>query len=311
MTSEPKAIDTSVLQLVGNTPLMWIPYTACPNVKIFAKLEWYNPSGSVKDRAAAAIILDALAKDKLKGKVLLDASSGNTGIAYAMMCASLGVPLELALPDNASEERKLILKNYGVNLHYTSPLEGTDGAQKVAAHLANTHPDKYYYADQYNNPNNWNAHYMTTGPEIWSQTGEAITHFVTGLGTSGSFVGTSRFLKEKGVHCRAVHPDSPMHGLEGWKHMETALVPGIYDATIADSNTEVGTEVAFQYAKAATEYLGLMLSPSAAANLVAAIELAKEIESGTVVTLFPDNGMKYLRDSFWGDDTYKIENPFR
>jgi len=301
---------TSILELVGNTPLLKIQQTRVKNVDVFAKLEWFNPSGSVKDRAAAAMILDGLERGLLKDKILIDATSGNTGIAYATFGAVLGIPIELALPDNASEERKMIVKNLGVKLHLTSPLEGTDGAQNVVAELVKNNPNKYYYPNQYDNDNNWKAHYHSTGPEIWEQSNQKVTHFVTGLGTTGTFVGTSRFLKEKGVTCISVQPNSPMHGLEGWKHLETAIVPGIYDATIADGSKVVDTEKAYQYARAATKYLGLLLSPSAAANLIAALEVAETLESGTVVTVFPDNGMKYLKDKFWRDDAYIIKNPF-
>jgi cysteine synthase B len=247
----------------------------------------------------------------LDGKVLLDATSGNTGIAYAMLGASLGVPVSLTLPSNASEERKAILASYGATIHFTSPLEGTDGAQGEVKNLMEAHPGKYYCPDQYNNENNWKAHFSTTGPEIWSQTKGDVTHFLAGLGTTGTFVGTSRFLKEKGVTCWSVQPDSPMHGLEGWKHLETALVPGIYDADVADEQTVVSTESAFQMAIAASKFLGLHISPSAGANLASSLNLVKNISSGVVVTIFPDNALKYLREPFWSDHDYLIENPFR
>ncbi len=301
---------TKIFDLVGNTPLIEIQYFNSKVVPIYAKCEWYNPSGSVKDRAAANMVKEALKGGLLKDKILIDATSGNTGIAYAMIGASLNITTELALPENASEERKLILKNYGVKLHLTSAMEGTDGAQRFVKELVKKNPDKYFYPDQYNNEHNWKAHYKGTGPEIWSQTNQKVTHYIAGLGTTGTFIGTSRFLQEKGVHCTAVHPDNPMHGLEGWKHMETAIVPGIYDTNVADHNVEVSTEKAFQYAKAATQFLGLMISPSAAANLVAAMDLAQTLDSGAIVTVFPDNAMKYLKDAFWSDDDYTIENPF-
>lgn len=316
----------TILDLVGNTPLIEIQHPYQDKVNVFAKCEWYNPSGSVKDRAAANMVQDALSKGQLEGKVLIDATSGNTGIAYAMIGAALGIPVELALPENASEERKLILRNYGVTLHLTNAMEGTDGAQRAVKTIVENNPDKYFYPDQYNNDNNWKAHYKHTGPEIWQQTNQSVTHYVAGLGTTGTFCGTSRFLQEKGVHCIAVHPDNPMHGLEGWKHMETAIVPGIYDETIADENVEISTEKAFQYAKAASKYLGLMISPSAAANLAVAVDLAQKLANThagsaerpkvstknkpTIVTIFPDNAMKYLKDTFWSDHDYDIENPF-
>ncbi|MBT5856344.1 cysteine synthase family protein [bacterium] len=300
----------SLLDRIGNTPLREIPYPKSDKVRVFAKLEWCNPSGSVKDRAAANMIQDALEKGQLEGKTLIDATSGNTGIAYAMLGASLGIPIELALPENASKERQLILRNYGAKIHLTSAMEATDGSQRFVEQLVNENPDKYFYPDQYNNPNNWGVHVKTTGPEIWRQTDEKITHFIAGLGTTGTFVGTSRYLQPKGVTCISVQPNTPMHGLEGWKHMETAIVPGIYDNTIADSTMTADTEQAFRLAKAASKYLGLMLSPSAAANLSVAFDLADQIGSGTIVTTFADNGMKYLQDAFWTNDDYNISNPF-
>lgn len=301
---------TSLIEMVGNTPLYQIPYPKNKNITLYAKLEYHNPSGSVKDRAASFIIKDALKTGKLNKKILIDATSGNTGIAYAMYGASLGIPIELALPENASPERILILKNYGAKLHLTSPLEATDGSQRYVADLVADNPKKYFYADQYNNENNWKSHLETTAPEIWSQTNGEITHFIAGLGTTGTFCGTSRYLQPKGVSCIAVHPDNPIHGLEGWKHLETAIVPGIYDPKIADNNVTVSTESAFSFAKASANYLGLMISPSAAANLKAAMDLAKTLKEGIIVTTFADNAMKYLQDKFWSDDDYTIENPF-
>lgn len=300
----------SLLDLIGNTPLLQIPCKLSGRVSLYAKLEFYNPGGSVKDRPVKWMLDDAIKKSEIRGRTLIDATSGNTGIAYAMLGAALGIPVELALPENASEERKLILHNYGAKIHFTSSMQGTDGAQQYVIDLVNRRPDLYYYPDQYNNVNNWKSHYESTGPEIWSQTNEKVTHFVSGMGTSGTFVGTSRFLKPKGVVCCSVQPDNPLHGLEGWKHMETARVPGIYDPTIADRVIEVDTEDAFRCAIAAARYLGLLISPSAAANLFAASRLAKSLESGCVVTVLPDNGMKYLTDSFWKNNDYIIPNPF-
>ncbi len=300
---------SKIIDLVGNTPLMPIPY-GNPNVTIFAKCEWFNPSGSVKDRAAANMIAVGQSNGELENKVLIDATSGNTGIAYAMFGASLGISIALALPENASPERQQILRNFGVDLHLTSAMEGTDGAQRYVDALVNESPDRYFYPNQYANPANWQAHLTHTGPEIWSQTKQSITHFVAGLGTSGTFVGTSRFLQPKGVHCVSVQPDNPMHGLEGWKHMETAIVPQIYDDTVANDTMTADTIKSYQMAKAATQYLGLFLSPSAAANLNAAIAVANTLDSGCVVTVFPDNAMKYLNESFWNDDDYTIKNPF-
>ncbi len=299
----------SIVDLVGNTPLLEILQPK-KNVRIFAKLEWFNPSGSVKDRAATAMFMDALQKGQLENKILIDATSGNTGIAYGMLGAAFNVPIELALPANASSERKLILENYGVKLHLTSPMEGTDGAQKFVKELAQKFPEKYYYPDQYNNDANWKAHVDGTGPEIWQQTDRRVTHFIAGLGTTGTFIGTSRFLKTKGVTCVSVQPDTPMHGLEGWKHLETALVPGIYDPTVADETMEIGTEDGYKIARAASRYLGVQLSPSSGANMAAAMTLAKRLDSGVIVTILPDNAMKYLNDPFWRDDDYLIQNPF-
>jgi len=304
------SIITNMKDLVGDTPLFKIRHPFSDQVQVYAKCEWVNPSGSVKDRAALFMFQDALDRGLLDNKILIDATSGNTGLAFAMLASSHQVPLELALPENASMERKLLLKNYGAKIHFTSPLEGTDGAQKFVKKLVEEYPDKYYYPDQYNNEMNWKAHYHGTGPEIWEQTDHQVTHFVAGLGTSGTFIGTSRFLRERAVHCTAVHPDNPMHGLEGWKHMETAIVPGIYDAQLADDNQEVCTEEAYRYARGAFCHLALPLSPSSAANLVVSLRLAESLGSGVVVTIFPDNAAKYLQESFWTDDDYIIENPF-
>ena len=301
----------SIFELIGNTPLIPITHKKQKKVKIYAKAEYYNPGGSVKDRPVKAIIQNALDKGLLTKKNLIDATSGNTGIAYAMIGAELGINIELAIPENASPERKRILELYGAKLHYTNRLEGTDGAQTFVKNLLNKKPDEYYYPDQYNNENNWKSHYTGTGPEIWKDTKEKITHFCTGIGTSGTFVGTTRFLKKKGVKCVQVLPDNPIHGLEGWKHLPTSIVPAIYDPTLADHTLSVSTENAFSYAIAASRYLGLLISPSSAANLWAAIELSKDIEEGYIVTIFPDNALKYLRDDFWSIQSYKIANPFK
>ena len=300
----------SLLDYVGNTPLYEIKHSRSQSVKLFAKLEWFNPGGSVKDRAAKGMLKEALKKKWLTNKILIEATSGNTGISLAMFCASFNIPIEIALPENASIERKRILKNYGAQIHLTDPLMGTDGAQNFVKDIVTKNPDKYYYPDQYNNPANWQAHYQTTGPEIWSQSNHDVTHFVAGLGTTGSFIGTSRYLKQHNVECIEVHPDNPMHGLEGWKHLPSVIVPQIYDDTVADKKLEVSTEDAFTYAKAASRFLGLQISPSSAANLCASLKVVQELDSGVVVTLFPDNGNKYLNDSFWEDDDYDIEDPF-
>ena len=297
-------------RLVGNTPLVEISQ-AITRSRVLAKLEFYNPSGSVKDRAAKGMLEAALADGRLAGQTILEATSGNTGIALAMFGSALGLPVELVMPANVTPERKRIIANYGAHSIFTSNLEGTDGAQRKATELAAAQSERYFYPDQYNNEHNWRAHYTGTGPEIWRQSGARATHFVAGLGTSGTFIGTARFLRERGVRCIAVQPDNPIHGLEGWKHMPTARVPGIYDAGVADEVIAADTETAYRFAIAAGRYLGYALSPSAAANLWAALEVARGNPGGTVVTLFPDNSLKYLDDPYWANEQYLIEDPFR
>jgi len=282
---------------IGNTPLF--PITNLfqkENVKIFAKLEWMQLGGSVKARPAYNIILEAIKNGDLTGdKELLDASSGNTGIAYACIAAALNIPVTIVIPENASSERKSLLKAYGANLVFTSKFDGTDGAQQKAKALYSEHSEKYYYADQYNNEANWQAHYHTTAQEILYQTKSTVTHFVAGLGTTGTFVGTSRGLLELNptIHFISLQPETALHGLEGWKHLETAHVPGIYDNDIADINLTVSTEEAYHLIKKTAKMEGLILSPSAAANLAGAIRVAKSINQGVVVTVLPDDGSKY------------------
>ncbi|MEM6344918.1 MAG: cysteine synthase family protein [Bacteroidota bacterium] len=287
----------SIGALVGNTPLLPIRNVwRQKDVQIFAKLEWQQLGQSVKARAAYYIIRDAMLGGKwYPGKRLLDATSGNTGIAYAAIAARLGVPLTICLPQNASPERKQILKAYGAELIFTSPLESTDGAQNKALALVEADPEKYLYLDQYNNEQNWKAHYYTTGQEVYHQTQGGITHFVTGLGTSGTFMGTSRRLKEINPAIKAVslHPESALHGLEGWKDMETAKVPGIYDPSLADQKLEVSTEEAYDFVERFAQSEGMLISPSAGANLAGAIKVAKQIEKGIIVTVFPDDYSKY------------------
>ena len=303
-------MPSRLFDLIGNTPLLSICHKRQGRVQIAAKAEYFNPGGSVKDRPVKAILQNALAEGSLEKKVLIDATSGNTGIAYAMLGAELGLDVELAVPENASTERKRILELYGAKIHYTSRFEGTDGAQRFVISLLQQNAEKYFYPDQYNNENNWKSHYKGTGPEIWQQSQGKVTHFCAGIGTSGTFVGTSRFLKPKGVECIQVLPDNPIHGLEGWKHLDTAIVPGIYDAKLAHRTLTVSTEDAFRYAIATSRHLGLLISPSAAANIWAALKLATEIESGFIVTILPDNAFKYLRDEFWQQYDNFIENPF-
>jgi cysteine synthase B len=293
-------------QLVGNTPLLRLRNILAPSgrVEIYAKAEWFNPGGSVKDRPALNMILDGERTGRLtKGKIILDATSGNTGIAYAWLGAARGYRVKLALPQNASEERKRILKSYGAELVLTSPLEGSDGAIREARKLYAENPDLYFYADQYNNPANWRAHYETTANEIWEQTAGRVTHFIAGLGTSGTFVGTTRRLKElnQAIKVISFQPDSPFHGLEGLKHMETAIVPGIYDSTLADESYEISTEEAHEYTRRLGRQEGLLVGVSAGAALACALKVASEIESGVIVTVFPDAGDKYLSERFWDD----------
>lgn len=289
--------STWLSAFIGGTPLF--PITGInPNdrVKIFAKIEWQQFGGSVKSRPAYGIIRDAIRRGELtENKHLLDASSGNTGIAYAHIGAALGIPVTLCLPENASEERKEILKALGVNVHLTSRTGGTDEAQEVAQSLYEDQPGKYYYSDQYNNPSNWKSHYYTTAPEILEQSRYEVTHFIAGLGTTGTFTGTGRRLREynRNIKLIALQPDLPMHGLEGWKHLETAHIPGIYDDSVADEMRTVSTERAHKIVKLTAEKEGLLISPSSAANLVAALDLAEELDEGSIVTIFPDDGSKY------------------
>jgi cysteine synthase B len=291
-------------ELVGNTPLLRLRNLAARrgDVEIYVKAEWFNPGGSVKDRPALNIILEAERDGRLtRDKIILDATSGNTGIAYAWIGAARGYRVKLALPQNASEERKRILKTFGTELVFTSPLEGSDGAIREARRLYSENPDLYFYADQYNNPANWHAHYNSTAPEIWSQTSRRVTHFIAGLGTSGTFVGTSRRLKELNPAIKAIsfQPDSPFHGLEGLKHMETAIVPGIYDASVADEQYEISTEEAHEYTRQLGRREGLLVGISSGAALACALKVAETLESGVIVTVFPDGGEKYLSDRFW------------
>jgi cysteine synthase B len=275
---------------------------AAPAVELYAKAEGFNPGGSVKDRPARSMVLDGLERGALKpGKMILDATSGNTGIAYAMIGAVLGYPVRLCLPSNVSQERKRILKVYGAELVFTDPLEGSDGAIREARRLYAGDPDAYFYPDQYNNDANWRAHYETTAPEILEQTGGRITHFVATLGTSGTFIGTSRRLrKEKpSIKLISVQPDSPMHGLEGLKHMASAIVPGIYDETLADENLGVSTEDAYACVRRLAREEGVLAGISSGAALAASLQVAGRIGSGVIVTVFPDSADKYLSERFW------------
>ncbi|HVS95889.1 MAG TPA: cysteine synthase family protein [Puia sp.] len=281
---------------IGHTPLHRITRLfEHPKVQVFAKKEWMQLSGSVKARGAYQIIRRAIEEGRLtRKKTILDATSGNTGIAYAHIAKRLNIPVALCLPENATRERKDILRSLGVRLILTSKMEGTDGAQQVARALALEDPAAYFYADQYKNDNNWKAHYHTTAPEIFSALPQ-ITHFVAGLGTTGTFVGTGRRLRElkPSIRLISLQPDTAMHGLEGWKHLETALVPGIYDPAVADANEEVSTEEAHSLIRRAWQEEGLLLSPSSAANLAGTIRIARSLDEGTLVTVLPDNADKY------------------
>lgn len=293
-------------ELVGDTPMLKLKNIAGElraGVEIYGKAEWFNPGGSVKDRPALNMILDGERTGKLTpGKTILDATSGNTGIAYAWIGAAKGYRVKLALPQNASEERKRILSAYGAELVLTNPLEGSDGAIREAQRLCAENPDLYFYSDQYNNAANWRAHYETTALEIWEQTAGRITHFIAGLGTSGTFVGASRRLKELNPEIKTIsfQPDSPFHGLEGLKHMATAIVPGIYDPEIADEDHAIGTEEAYRCARLLGRKEGLLVGVSAGAALACALNVAQQISSGVIVTVFPDGGDKYLSERFWG-----------
>ncbi|MHB8500873.1 MAG: PLP-dependent cysteine synthase family protein [Candidatus Acidiferrales bacterium] len=300
----------SVLELIGNTPLLRLSRIGSqfPNVEFYAKAEWFNPAGSVKDRPALSMIQTGLATGALRpGKTIIDATSGNTGIAYAMIGAALGYPVKLCLPNSASHERKRILGALGAELVITSGDEGTDGAIRRVQEIVAAEPEKYFYPDQYSNPANWQAHYRTTAKEIWEQTSGSITHFVAALGTSGTFVGTARRLKElnPSIRCISLQPDAAFHGLEGWKHMETALRPAIYDDKLADEDLEIGTEDSYRMVKRIAREEGLLVSPSAAAALLGCFQVAKGIapnERAVIVTVFADSASKYLTERFWDED---------
>jgi cysteine synthase (EC 2.5.1.47) len=291
----------SILNLIGNTPLVRlknvIPKDISPKVEIYAKLEGFNPGGSVKDRPALSMFLDAMNRGLIKeGKVVIDATSGNTGIALAMVGAALGVPVELAMPANVSEERKKIIKAYGAKVYLTDPLEGTDGAILFVRELVEKNPEKYVYLDQYNNPANWKAHFYSTGIELWHQTNGRITHLVAGIGTGGTIMGTGRRLKvfNPDIQIVGVQPAYPFHGIEGLKHIESSIKPGIFDESFLDRTIFVETEPAYEMTKRLAMQEALFVGQSSGAALVAALELAKELEEGVIVVVFPDGGSKYL-----------------
>ncbi|MGA2632815.1 MAG: cysteine synthase family protein [Terracidiphilus sp.] len=303
-----RALGVNLKQRIGKTPLLRLKSVTreMNDVQVLGKAEWTNPGGSVKDRAASNIIEEALRDGRLAGgKTLLDATSGNTGIAYAMLGAACGIPVTLCVPLNVSTERKRILSAFGAKVIYTDPGEGSDGAiLKVRAMFAEE-PEKYYYADQYSNDANWRAHYANgTADEIWKQTEGRVTHFTAMLGTSGTFVGTSRRLKElnPGIRCISLQPDSPFHGIEGAKHMESSIIPKIYDASIADAELGIEAEAAYRMARKLARDEGLLIGVSAAAAVVGAVEIAKKADPGSVVvTILPDAGDKYLSEHFWDE----------
>ena len=306
-----RAPGSTVLDMIGRTPLVRLAHferEVPEGVELYGKAEWQNPGGSVKDRAAARMILDGEASGQLRpGKIIIDATSGNTGIAYAMVGAARGYHVRLCLPENASPERKLILKALGAELVLTSPLEGTDGAIREARRLYAADPDTYFYPDQYNNEANWRAHYDTTAVEIIEQTSGRLTHFVAGLGTSGTFVGTGRRLRKFNPSIKLIsfQPDSPFHGIEGLKHMDSAIVPGIYDPSLADADLRISTERSYQMVLRLAREMGLMAGISSGSAVAAMIDVAQSLDRGSVVvTVFPDGAEKYLNEHFWatGDD---------
>src|SRR5687768_17609730 len=301
--------SSSVLDMIGRTPLVRLhrfEREIPAGIELYAKAEWQNPGGSVKDRAAARMILEGEASGKLTtGRTILDATSGNTGIAYAMVGAARGYAVKLCVPENASPERKLMLRALGAELVLTNPLEGgTDGAIREARRLYDEDPERYFYPDQYNNDANWRAHYDTTGPEIIEQTSGRLTHFVAGLGTSGTFVGTARRLRKFSPNIKLIsfQPSGPFHGLEGLKHMESAIVPGIYDPSVADQDLRVESEHAYEMVRRLAREEGLLAGISSGAALAASLQVARQLEGGVLVTIFPDGAEKYLTEKFWQAD---------
>lgn len=300
--STTASVAPSIVDLIGETPLIRLRRIErdLPGVELYAKAEWKNPGGSVKDRPALRMVREGLAAGRLvAGKTILDATSGNTGIAYAMIGAAMGFEVTLCVPENVTPERKRILRAYGADLVFTNPLEGSDGAIRRAQQMNEATPERFFYADQYNNDFNWRAHYDTTGPELIRQTGERLTHFVAGLGTSGTFVGTGRRLREFNprIVLASVQPDSPLHGLEGLKHMESAMVPGIYDPTLADEDIRVGTEEAYDMTRRLAQEEGLLVGISSGANLAGALKVARP--GAVIVVVFCDGGERYLSERFW------------
>ncbi|MBN1314354.1 MAG: cysteine synthase family protein [Anaerolineales bacterium] len=301
----PTFTGSFIEQLVGNTPLIRLPRltdSLSETIQVLAKAEWFNPGGSIKDRAALNIIRTAQASGLLTpDKTLIDATSGNTGIGYAMIGAALGYRVKLAMSADASPERITILRSYGAELILTDPAKGTDGAIRYVQELVRTDPERYYFADQYGNPANWEAHYYTTGPEIWQQTGGRITHFIAGLGTTGTMMGVGRFLKAMNPDIKliAIQPKGPQHGLEGLKHLETAIIPKIFDRGLIDEEMVISTTDSYKMARRLAQEEGIFAGVSGAAAVTGALRLAQNIDSGVVVTILPDAGYKYLSEKFW------------
>jgi cysteine synthase B len=311
MIATAKSLGSGIIERIGNTPLVRLDRLTdqMPGIQILGKAEWANPGGSVKDRAASSIVLDAQRRGLLSWeRGLLDATSGNTGIAYAMLGAAMRFPVTLCMPSNVSPERKRYLAAYGANVVWTNPADGSDGAIRKAREMAAAEPDRYYYADQYSNEENWKAHYRTTANEIWEQTEGQVTHFVSALGTSGTFMGTTRRLKElnPNIQCISMQPDSPFHGLEGLKHMATAIVPAIYDRDLADRNIEMSTERAYKMAKFLGREQGMLVGVSAAAASAAALQVAEEVvasgQEAVIVTILCDAAEKYMSERFWQEE---------
>jgi cysteine synthase B len=311
MITSTKSLGTTILQRIGNTPLVRLERLSShlPGIQILGKAEWTNPGGSVKDRAASAIVIDAQSRGLLTAsRGLLDATSGNTGIAYAMLGAALDFSVTLCMPSNVSPERKRYLAAYGATVIWTNPADGSDGAIRKARELAAAEPDKYFYADQYSNDQNWKAHYRTTANEIWEQTEGRITHFVAGLGTSGTFMGTTRRLRELNpdIRCISMQPDSPFNGLEGLKYMPTAIVPRIYDPSLADANIEMPTETAYKMVKGLARNQGILVGISAAAAVATSLQIgeqeAKAGREAVIVTILCDSAEKYMTERFWQEE---------
>jgi cysteine synthase B len=304
VTDRQHTRGATVLDLIGNTPLLRLRKfeTGLQTVELYGKAEWFNPGGSVKDRPAGNMVKEGLRSGALRpGKTLLDATSGNTGIAYAMIGASTGFPVRLCVPSNVTIERKRLLHAYGADLILTDPMDGSDGAIREARKQVAANPDLYFYPDQYNNNANWGAHYDTTGPEILAQTEGRVTHFIAGLGTTGTFMGTGRRLREANPKIKLIsfQPDSPLHGLEGLKHMETAIVPGIYDPSLADEDMRVSTEDAYTMVRRLAREEGLLVGISGGAALAAALKVAHDVRNAVIVTIFPDSADKYMSERFW------------